>query len=88
VAGEGITINSVAPGYTRTDRVLELFRARAAKEVISVEEAMAGAVASSPMNRMGEPKELAALVAFLASERASYITGATIPVDGGTIRGI
>jgi 3-oxoacyl-[acyl-carrier protein] reductase len=88
VATEGITVNNVAPGYTRTDRVLELTQARAAEQGKMVEEALAETTASYPMKRMGEPEELAALVAFLASERASYITGTTIQVDGGYVRGI
>ena len=54
----------------------------------SVEDILAGTVASVPMQRMGEPGELAALVAFLASERAGYITGATIQVDGGYVRSL
>ncbi len=88
VAADGITINNVAPGYTRTDRVLELFQARAAEEGRMVEEIMAATTASYPMKRMGEPEELAALVAFLASEQAGYITGVTIQVDGGYVSGL
>jgi len=85
LAAGGITVNNVAPGYTRTDRVLDLARARAAGGEQTVEEVLADTVASVPMQRMGEPGELAALVAFLASERAGYITGATIQVDGGYV---
>ena len=88
VAADGITINNVAPGYTRTDRVLELTQARAADQGKMVEEILAETTASYPMGRMGEPEELAALVAFLASERASYITGTTLQVDGGYVKGI
>jgi 3-oxoacyl-[acyl-carrier protein] reductase len=88
VAAEGITINNVAPGYTRTDRVLELAQARADDEGQTVQEIITGITASYPMGRMGEPEELAALVAFLASERASYITGTTIQVDGGSVKGL
>jgi 3-oxoacyl-[acyl-carrier protein] reductase len=87
VAAEGITINNVAPGYTRTDRVLELAESRAA-EGQSVEEVVRQQAAGYPMKRMGEPEELAALVAFLASERASYITGTTVQVDGGYVQGL
>jgi 3-oxoacyl-[acyl-carrier protein] reductase len=88
LATEGITVNNVAPGYTRTDRVLELARARADNEGSTVEEVVDDTTASFPMKRMGEPEELAALVAFLASERASYITGTTIQVDGGLAKGL
>jgi 3-oxoacyl-[acyl-carrier protein] reductase len=88
VAGDGITINNVAPGYTRTDRVVELSRARALEQGKTVEEVLAETTASFPMHRMGEPEELAALVAFLASERASYISGTTILVDGGYAKGL
>jgi len=88
VAADGITVNNVAPGYTRTARVVQLAEARAAREGKTVEQALVETVASYPMQRMGEPEELAALVAFLASERASYITGATIQVDGGYYRGL
>jgi 3-oxoacyl-[acyl-carrier protein] reductase len=88
LAPAGITVNNVAPGYTRTDRVLELAEARAAEQGKAVEEVLADTTASYPMLRMGEPEELAALVAFLASQRAGYITGTTIPVDGGYVKGL
>jgi 3-oxoacyl-[acyl-carrier protein] reductase len=88
VAADRITVNNVAPGYTRTDRVLDLAQARAADQDRTVEAVLADTVASVPMQRMGEPGELAALVAFLASERAGFITGATIQVDGGYVAGL
>ncbi len=88
LAPDGITINNVAPSYTRTERITEIFEARAAEQGRPVEEVMAAAAAGYPMERMAEPEELAALVAFLASERASYISGTTIQVDGGFYRGI
>jgi len=88
VAPDGITVNNVAPGYTRTARVVQLTEARAVREGKTVDQCLAETVASYPMQRMGEPEELAALVAFLASERAGYITGTTIQVDGGYYRGL
>ena len=88
VAADGITINNVAPGYTRTDRVLDLARARAAGGEQTVEEVLTGTAADVPLGRMGQPGELAALVAFLASDKAGYITGATIQVDGGYVRSL
>ena len=88
LATTGITINTVAPGYTRTERVGKLFESRAADHGTSVEQELEAITAGFPMKRMSEPEELAALVAFLASERASYITGTTIQVDGGYVRGL
>jgi 3-oxoacyl-[acyl-carrier protein] reductase len=88
LASEGITINNVAPGYTRTERVVELFESRAAQKGTDVEQEIETLTADFPIKRMGKPEETAALVAFLASERASYITGATIQVDGGYVRSI
>ena len=88
VAPYGITVNNLLPGYTKTDRVLELAKARAAREGISEEEVNARQEAAIPMKRMGEPREFGALAAFLASERASYITAQNVAVDGGWIRGL
>lgn len=88
VAPLGITVNNVLPGYTRTQRVDELARRRAEQGGTTIEEATAVWEREIPMGRLGEPREFAALVAFLASERASYITGTSIPVDGGWVRGL
>lgn len=85
---EGITVNNVAPGYTLTERVHHIFEERAAREAISEEEATRAITAATPMGRMGEPEEQAAVIAFLASTRASFITGQTILVDGGMYRGL
>ncbi len=84
----GITCNVVAPGFFRTARTEELARSRAGRENRPVEEVSRDTAARIPALRMGEPEELAALVAFLASERAGYLTGATIQVDGGYTQGL
>lgn len=88
LAPDNILVNCVAPGYTRTDRVVELSEAIAAREGITVEEADRRIVDQIPMGRMGTPEEFAAAVAFLASPAASYVTGVTIPVDGGWTKGL
>ena len=84
----GVTVNNILPGYTRTDRVGELSAATAARENITQKQAVARWESEIPMGRLGEPREFAALAAFLASERASYITGGSIAVDGGWIRAL
>jgi 3-oxoacyl-[acyl-carrier protein] reductase len=86
LAPHNILVNSVLPGWTRTQRVDELMAARTAKQGVAREQVEAGIVGDIPLKRMGEPEEFAAVVAFLASERASYVTGVAIPVDGGSIR--
>ncbi|MFN2637418.1 MAG: SDR family oxidoreductase [Gemmatimonadaceae bacterium] len=88
VAAFGVTVNSLLPGYTRTDRVEQLARAASEKSGTSPKDAFAKWEREIPMGRLGEPREFAALAAFLASERASYITGSSIAVDGGWIRGL
>jgi 3-oxoacyl-[acyl-carrier protein] reductase len=88
VATDGITVNNILPGYTRTERVEDLALATASREGISTTEANGRWEAEIPMKRLGEPREFAALAAFLVSERASYITGTSIPVDGGWIRSL
>lgn len=88
VAPFGITVNNILPGYTRTDRVEELNRATADREGVPVEEVQRRIESQIPMRRLGEPREFAALAAFLASERASYVTGQSMAVDGGWIRAL
>ena len=88
VATHGITVNNILPGYTRTERMEELAKAASKRESISEAEAYAKWEAEIPMKRLGEPREFAALAVFLVSERASYITGTSIPVDGGWIRSL
>ncbi|HEY3257994.1 MAG TPA: SDR family oxidoreductase [Gemmatimonadaceae bacterium] len=88
VAADGITVNNILPGYTQTQRVESLARAAAEQEGIPIDESLKRWTAEIPMRRLGEPREFAALAAFLASERASYITGTSIQVDGGWIRSL
>jgi 3-oxoacyl-[acyl-carrier protein] reductase len=86
VAADGITVNCLMPGYTRTERVVDLSAEMAAAEGVSPEAITARWEQEIPMRRLGEPREFAALAAFLASSRATYITGQSIAVDGGWIR--
>ena len=88
VAADGITVNNILPGYTRTERVEELARMMAEKEEISAADFKSSWENQIPIRRLGEPREFAALAAFLVSERASYITGTSIQVDGGWIRSL
>jgi len=88
LAPYNILVNCVAPGLTRTERMVQLARSRAAQKGLTEEEALKELAADVPLRRLAEPEELAALVVFLASERASYITGTTIQVDGGLVRSL
>ena len=88
LAKDGILVNNICPGYILTKRQDEIIAARAQKRGISVEDYLAESTKPIPLGRMGEPAEVANLVVFLASERASYITGATIQVDGGLVKGL
>lgn len=87
-AAQGITVNNVCPTYTLTKRVENLARARAEREGISYDEVLDVYRAQIPARRLGKPEEIAALVAFLASERAAFINGTTIQIDGGAYRGL
>jgi len=88
VAADNVTVNNVAPGYTLTDRQDEVAEARALALGKAKEEIIASWATQGPMGRMGRPEEIAAAVVFLASERASYITGVTLQVDGGWVKGL
>lgn len=79
LAAYNITVNNVMPGYTETERLNQL---------VAREPSFSNAKSEIPMGRFGRPEEFAAAVAFLASERAGYITGQSIAVDGGWIRGL
>jgi 3-oxoacyl-[acyl-carrier protein] reductase len=83
-ARHGITANCVCPGYTMTERLTELAEKRAAASETTVDEQLLQFAKLVPAGRLGRPDELAALITFLASDRAAFITGASIPVDGGT----
>lgn len=88
VAGHGITVNSILPGYTLTERIDELATATATRDGVTPRDVLARFEKEIPMRRLADPSELGALAAFLASERAGYITAQAIAVDGGWIRGL
>jgi 3-oxoacyl-[acyl-carrier protein] reductase len=88
VAPHGVTVNNLMPGYTRTERLDELAGHIAERSGGTPDDAFAGWADQVPMGRVGEPAEFAALAAFLASDRASYITAQSIAVDGGWIRSL
>jgi 3-oxoacyl-[acyl-carrier protein] reductase len=85
---DGILVNNVGPGYTATDRLKELAKSRAAASGHSEKEIFDTWAADAPLKRLGEPREIAETIVWLASERASYITGQTILVDGGLYKGL
>jgi len=88
LARDNILVNCVAPGYTRTERVVELAEAAAAREGVPVEAVQRRNAQEIPLGRMAEPEDLADAVVFLASERGRSITGTTMTVDGGYVRGL
>jgi 3-oxoacyl-[acyl-carrier protein] reductase len=88
VAADGITVNVLLPGRIATDRIRQLDEARAAREGKAVAEIVKCSTDSIPMHRYGEPEEFANAVAFLASKKASYITGTMLRVDGGMIQSV
>lgn len=83
IGATGITVNNVLPGFTSTDRLEEIIQNKATKSGLSEEKTVAGMKSIVPMKRFAEPSEVANAVGFLASPAASYITGISIPVDGG-----
>jgi 3-oxoacyl-[acyl-carrier protein] reductase len=87
-ASHGITVNTVCPGYTETERLQSLAQHQSQAKNIKPEEVYAGWTQSVPAGRLGQPDELAALITFLASDRAAYITGTSLPVDGGYAKGL
>ena len=88
IGRDGILVNNVCPGSILSERMLSNVTARAKELGIPVEEALAQRAAETAVGRIGEPRELAYLVAFLASGKSSYITGTTILVDGGLVRSV
>lgn len=88
VAADGVTVNCLAPGRIATDRIVEFDRARAKRDGTTEEQARNASLATIPAARYGEADEFAAMAAFLASPKASYMTGGIIRIDGGMIRSV
>ena len=84
----GITVNAVCPGPILTERLVSLFQKAVEERGITMEEAQQGWVSQIPLERLGQPEEFGAVVAFLASARASFVNGVLLQVDGGMVRGI
>jgi 3-oxoacyl-[acyl-carrier protein] reductase len=85
---DGILVNNVGPGFTATDRLKELAKARSAATGKPEQEFLDAWAADAPVKRLGEPREVAETIVWLASDRASYITGQTVLVDGGMYKGL
>jgi len=88
VGKDGITVNVVCPGYFKTQRTIDLINAWAEDDGVSPEEMESERAAKVPVKRYGDPGELADAITFLASDRAAYITGTAVQVDGGLVKGI
>ena len=88
LAPDGILVNNVCPGSFDTDRIREVYASRAAGTAFTPEQVAAEAAQAIPLGRLGDPRELGHLVAFLASDKATYLTGQTISVDGGMVNGL
>lgn len=85
---DGILVTNVGPGFTATDRLKELAKARSSASGKNEQEIFDAWAADAPLKRLGEPREVAETIVWLASERASYITGQTVLVDGGIYKGL
>lgn len=85
---DGITVNNVGPGYTATERLKQLAATRALAAGVKPEEMYEKWSADTPLKRIAQPEEVADAIVWLASERASYITGQTLLVDGGSYKGV
>ncbi len=88
VGKDGVNVNVVLPGYTKTERLVELADLAAQRAGKSAEEILEGFAAQTPQKRLGEAREIGDVIAFLCSERSSFVTGTAIAVDGGFVRGI
>lgn len=87
VAADNVLVNTVCPGFTQTDRIAQIFEQQSAASGKSIEEISATLAAQIPMQRIGQPEEIANLAVFLGSDAASYMTGTSIQVDGGSVQG-
>jgi len=85
---DGILVNNVGPGFTATDRLKELAKTRSSATGKTEQEILDSWAADAPLKRLGDPRELAETIVWLASERASYVTGQTVLVDGGMYKGL
>jgi 3-oxoacyl-[acyl-carrier protein] reductase len=88
VGRDGVTVNAVLPGYTSTERQVELSNAAAQRTGKSPESIVKGWVESTALGRMAEPREIGEVIAFLASPAAAFVTGQALPVDGGYVKGL
>ena len=86
IAKDNITLNSILTGYFDTERLTQLYTQKAEKMNVTAEKVRGDMEAQVPMQRIGDPEEYANLVCFLASQQASYITGTSIPIDGGLLK--
>ena len=85
VAAHGITVNNVLPGATRTERLAQIIQRKAASSGTAVEAIEGQMISEVPLGRFADPAEIGAVVAFLASPSAAYVSGTSIPVDGGRL---
>jgi len=88
VAAQGVTVNAVLPGHTRTDRQTHIAQVRADRQGISLDQSMAQGEKEIPTGRFAEPEEVAAAIAFLCGRPAASITGQSLLVDGGIVKGL